>query len=214
VNAQAERSDADVTGVRDIIPYIFWPWLLISFGILLHRRVGGGSWKAQALKEVPAPVEFPPPPAPPAVADGAGPFTEASTTPGRSADATSASPVAVMVPQRDVRHRSRSLAEALDGVAMPCDLAPLMGTGPLDPRQVAFFTTGHEAAAVGSALADEFERLGFAITPEDDRSIRAARDADVVRARLASAALDSEAVMTELHPSAPEDALVVELKLT
>ena len=97
---------------------------------------------------------------------------------------------------------------------MPCELAPLMGTGPPDPRRLAFFTTGYEAATVGSALSDELERLGFAITPEDDRSIRAERGEDLVRARLTSATLDSEAVMIDLHPSAPEGALVVELKLT
>lgn len=97
---------------------------------------------------------------------------------------------------------------------MPCDLAPLMGTGPLDPRDVAFFTQGHPAATVGAALADEFERLGFQIRPVDERTIHAERGPDLIRARLTSAELTSSEVLREHHPSAPADALVVELTLS
>jgi hypothetical protein len=119
-----------------------------------------------------------------------------------------------MQPIEPDRPRARSLAEAVDGIAMPCDLAPLMGTGTPDPREVSFFTHGHEPVSVGSALSDEFERLGYEITPLDDRSIRAERGPDAVEARLVSTLLTSAEVMGELHPSAPEGALVVELKLT
>lgn len=208
--------------MRDVIPYIFWPWFGISCVILLRRRITGGSWRAMGPQEAPAPIEFPPPPPetvpdpPPMPAadtsqDAREPDPDAAPpTPAKPA----ASPVAVMAPADPDRPRARSLAEAVEGIAMPCDLAPLMGTGPLDPREVTFFTHGHAAGDVGSALSDELERLGFVITPLDERSIRAERAPDVVEARLVSTELTSPDVMRERHPSAPADALVVELKLS
>ena len=148
-------------------------------------------------------------------ADTAAEGTVADVSAVAAAAEAAPSPGAVAVAPRDpARPRSRTLAEAVQGIAMPCDLAPLMGTGALDPREVAFFTTGHDAATVGFALSDELERLGFVLTPIDDRTIRAENGPDLVRARLISTALTSEDVMSELHPSAPSDALVVEMKLT
>ena len=220
VNAQAAGAVADKKQVRDILPYIFWPWLLVSCGVLLRRRIGGGSWKARPAGEVPPPIEFPPPPPSEPIATTADPAdidpprTERSSpAPTPAPDSDGGAHVAVRTDDAVDRPRSRTLADALAGIAMPCDLAPLMGSGPLDPRRASFFTTGHAATTVGSALADELERLGFTISPDDERSIRAERGADLVRARLASASLDSEVVMKELHPSAPEGALVVELTL-
>ncbi len=123
-------------------------------------------------------------------------------------------PGAVMTPIDPDQPQSRTVAEAVQGITMPSGLAPLMGAGLLDPREVAFFTTGHAAGDVGAALADEFERLGFHIRPIDDRTIHAERGRDLVRVRLTSAELTSSEVMHDHHASAPEDALVVELKLT
>lgn len=220
--------------VRDVIPYIFWPWFGISCFILLRRRVSHGSWRPEASAEPPAPIEFPPPPPPDPQPQPHDTRPEPSTLsyevtatdssePAPATDPPdelaaepepTATPVAVMEPVDPDRPRSRSLAEAVDGIAMPCDLAPLMGTGAIDPREVSFFTHGHAPASVGSALADELERLGYSITPLDDRSILAERGPDGVEARLMSTELVSEEVMRELHPSAPEGALVVQLKLT
>lgn len=230
--------------MRDIIPFIFWPWFLISCTVLLRRRVIGGSWRASArtdeLSAESVSIEFPPPPpiqdplptasvidaaansspetAPEVVPDAPGGAIEGAVdeapadvmTEERETDDSPAEPVQAVVTDRP---RSRTLAEALEGVAMPCDLAPLMGSGRIDPRQVAFYTTGYEAATVGSNLADEFEKLGFTITPTDDRSIHAERGEDLVEAHLVSAALTSELVMAEHHPTAPAGAIVVELKL-
>jgi|OM-RGC.v1.012823041 hypothetical protein len=223
---------ADTEDVRDLIPYIFWPWFGLSCFILLRRRVTGGSWRATAPQETPSPIEFPPPP-PNSLSDAEWPDAEPEspvTSPttvssdpsdtAETADAAEATeaeqadaPGAVMTDIDPDRPRSRSLAEAVEGIAMPCDLAPLMGTGTIDPREVAFFTHGHQAATVGAALADELERLGYAISPLDERSIKAEQGPDVIEARLVSTELTSPEVMRELHPSAPADALVVELKL-
>lgn len=232
--------------MRQIIPYIFWPWFATSCFILLRRRVSGGSWKA--IPDEPEERAWAPPPLPaestldqapptgeaPASAESATvepvpdptpePEPEPEPTPDESAPAEALptteaaaerpagepAPAAVMT---DVRSPSRTLAEALEGIAMPCDLAPLIGSGEVNHREVAFFTSGFNPTTVGEGLADEFERLGYEITPVDDRTIRAIRHEDVVRATLLSEALVGEAVMTDLHPSAPAGALVVELKL-
>ena len=222
--------------VRDVIPYIFWPWFGISCFILLRRRVSHGSWRPQAPAETPVPIEFPPPPPPepqhheqphhtlpepstlaydvaPTGSEEPAPATDPPDEVAAERE-PAGTPVTVMEPVDPDRPRSRSLAEAVDGIAMPCDLAPLMGTGAIDPREASFFTHGHAPASVGSALADELERLGYSITPLDDRSILAERGPDGVEARLMSTELVSAEVMREMHPSAPEGALVVQLKLT
>ena len=175
-------------------------------------------------EETPPPIEFPPLPAEalpePSTLGSVVSAAPAETKPPDEDDPDTreeaepaTAPVAVMATIDPDRPRARTLAEAVDGIAMPCDLAPLMGTGRLDPREVSFFTHGPHPATVGSALSDEFERLGYQITPLDDRSIRAERGLDVVEARLISTELTSPDVMRELHPSAPDGALVVEMKL-
>ncbi|MDW3218854.1 MAG: hypothetical protein R8F63_09605 [Acidimicrobiales bacterium] len=208
--------------MRQILPYLFWPWFATSCFILLRRRVTIGSWRPMPEADDDPSVRFPPlPPAPvdetvpdetvpdKAVPDSAVPD---NTVPDDSPPAaTPKEPGTVATKTAPV---ARSLAEALDGIAMPCDLAPLIGTGEPNPREIAFFTSGVEAATVGRALSDEFERLGYEITPLDDTSIRAEHGPNLIRARLVSAALTSDDVMHELHPSAPAGALVVELKLT
>ena len=227
--------------VRDLIPYIFWPWFATSCFILLRRRVTHGSWKALSAQEKleqqkAEQRDFPPPPpteiAEPATSVAPAGSTDPGTTPFESSvpaaeshahqdprpepvRETSHAQASVAPGSVDtMRTRARSLAEAVEGITMPCDLAPLMGKGHLDPREVAFFATGHHPGAIGAALAGELERLGYRLTPLDDRSIKAERDSDVVEIRLVSAELTSEAVMRDKHPSAPADAVVAELKLT
>ncbi|MEJ5254659.1 MAG: hypothetical protein WHS89_04860 [Acidimicrobiales bacterium] len=57
-----------------------------------------------------------------------------------------------------------SVAEAVRGIRMPCGLAPLVGSSTaLDPNHVVFSTTETTPEVVGTALADELERLGFTI---------------------------------------------------
>lgn len=126
---------------------------------------------------------------------------------------TTAAPAPTHVPTEASGERARTLAGALEGIAMPCDLAPLMGTGPPNPCEVSFFTGDQDPAEVGRAIADELERLDYKISPVDHRSIRAERGQNLVQARIVSAATNSEEVFAELHPSAPKDSVVVELKL-
>ena len=195
--------------MRDIIPFIFWPWFALSCVILLRRRVSRGTWRTMGPPETPESIEFPPPPPSEPSAVVSPPERSDNET-----DPTNGAAVAVMAPTEPGRPRVHSLADAVEGISMPCDLAPLMGVGPLEPREVAFFTTGYSPSTVGAALSDEFEHLGYEITPLDDRSIRAVRGPNAIEARLLSHELTTPEVMRELHPSAPADALVVEMKLT
>ncbi|MEM9201864.1 MAG: hypothetical protein AAGC53_09390 [Actinomycetota bacterium] len=79
--------------------------------------------------------------------------------------------------------RARSLAEALEGIHMPADLAPIPGE-PFDPRRMLFSTETTPPASVGGMLADELERLGYTLTPLDDRSIAAVGPAACVEVRI------------------------------
>jgi hypothetical protein len=155
----------------------------------MRRRVTHGSWKSMASNTDRSPINFPPP------------------LPTETAAAPAPAPTDVS------GERARTLAGALEGIAMPCDLAPLMGTGPPNPCEVSFFTGDQDPAEVGRAIADELERLDYEISPVDHRSIRAERGQNLVQARIVSAATNSEEVFAELHPSAPKDSVVVELKL-
>ena len=196
--------------MRAILPYIFWPWFATSCFILLRRRVSTGGWRPLPKDDdVGGRPEFPPPPA----ADSA-PSEPVIQAPAEGATQPEPAAAAVAVETAPQHERSRSLAEALEGIAMPCDLSPLIGDGAANPREIAFFTNGFDPAVVGTALGDELERLGYALTPVDDSSIRADRGQDQIRARIMGGELTTADVMQELHPSAPAGAIVVELKLT
>lgn len=56
-----------------------------------------------------------------------------------------------------------TVAEALSGTTLPCDLVPLVAAGieVLDPHRVDFITRGHLPAAVATALRDELIKAGF-----------------------------------------------------
>lgn len=216
--------------MKQIVPYIFWPWFATSCFILLRRRVTGGSWKAiprdaendddvwapPPLDPLPDAYLDDPTPEPAAADDGvATPAVPTSTT-GSTTPAEPPGPAPEPRPNPVVtqaRPRARSLAEALEGIHMPCELAPLIGAGAGDHRAVSFYTAGFDPTTVGASMSDEFERLGYRITPLDDRTIRAARDETEVEAAMLSEALVGSTVMNDRHPSAPAGALVLELKL-
>ena len=187
---------------------LFYMWLGVSVVVLARRRMSSGTFRPQTedVTEGPAHVveatSFPPPPpvdAPPAAA-----------TSQPADDAT----VAVKAPPPPIAsgEPSETLAEAISGIALPCDLMPLI-TDRFEPRVAAFSTHGYDAAVVGTAVADEFERLGFELDPTGATTIEATRGPDQVQIRLASAALDSDSVMETRFPQARPDALVVEIRL-
>jgi hypothetical protein len=92
--------------------------------------------------------------------------------------AAAALPVDAPAPRVDpsVAEPAPTVAEALTGISLPNDLAPLTsmaargGTG----DRVAFWTTV-PPEVVGPAFGDELERLGYTVTPLDEDTLAAQR---------------------------------------
>ncbi|NIR42306.1 MAG: hypothetical protein GWN79_29445 [Actinobacteria bacterium] len=194
--------------MRTVLVPLFYVWVFGALGVLVHRRVTTGTFRPSAgdgtERGSTTPVTVDHAVAPPLRGDGA---PDGSAASGAAATVTDP-PTSELA----VEDRPATLAEAVDGISMPCGLVPVGGDR-LDPRHVAFSTTGHEPATVGTAMADELERLGYAITPLDDRSVRAERPGVELEVKIWSARLDSGEVMAERFPSVGSHALVVDLRV-
>lgn len=108
--------------------------------------------------------------------------------------------------------RAMTLAEALDGIEMPADLIPLT-TDRFNPRQMQFVTDVFPAAEVGASLADELERLGFAIAPVDNTTVRAEQARAGVEVRILPDRPAISAALGERAATLPPEAVVVEFQL-
>jgi hypothetical protein len=113
-----------------------------------------------------------------------------------------------------IRVRTRSVAEVLAGIQMPCDLAPLTGFGEFDDTShVVFATEGHPAHRVGVSVGDELERIGCLLEPVDTTTLWAQRGSDSLEVRIhpdAAEAMDGE---ERRFPTASQGAVVVEFRL-
>jgi hypothetical protein len=186
-----------------LLVILFWCWFAVSVFILLRRgarRVGGSS--APARSEVTAPVrrEWPP-------------LHEIDPVPADDAvdGATDEPPAAA----RGVfGHPTATIATALEGIRMPCDLAPLTGSLADIERRVAFFTVGWPAEAVGPEVADELERIGMQFTSLSDNRAVARRDDVEVRVALHSVGSAINGIADPTFPTAPEHSVVVEFELS
>jgi hypothetical protein len=114
------------------------------------------------------------------------PRIEPATVPDRAA-AVATTPVAPV----ETSATELTIAVALTGISLPNDLAPLttMIARPGVGDRVAFWTNTAPAEIVGPAFADELERLGYTVTPLDDRSL------DVQRG--------GERLVVMIHPNGP-----------
>lgn len=110
--------------------------------------------------------------------------------------------------------RTRSIAEILTGIQMPCDLAPLTGLEALEnPTHVVFTTEGHPAHRVGVSISDELERIGCTLEPVDATTLRVKRGSDSLDVQIhpdAAQAMDGD---EKRFPTASEGAVVVEFRL-
>jgi hypothetical protein len=182
------------------LAFLFWCWFAVSCAILLRRlvrKVGGGNrprGTATASASARPPVTWPPLPA-----------EHRSVTAGPP-DAVVASTAA-----------PKKLTDALDGIRLPCDLAPLAARDAgLDfDRRAAFFTVGYPAEAVAPSIADELERLGMEFNALSDNVAVATRDDLRVRVAVRSVGSAARNGVADLdYPSAPEHSVVVEFELT
>lgn len=123
-------------------------------------------------------------------------------------------PMGAVAPHPSTTTRSRSVADVLEGLRLPCDLAPLIGGEPAgDPSYVAFMTEGHPPEAVGVSVGDELERIGCTLTPVDVSTLRADRGEDVVEVRIHPEASTAVIDKRPRFPTVPPRSVVVEFQL-
>ncbi len=134
------------------------------------------------------------PPAAPPVAPAVDPSAEVPISPqdappavaARSRPPATANPTSSLAPGDLPAHERRvarvPVAEAVAGIRMPCDLAPLLGDAVrVDPFDVAFFTLTVDGDHVRDALAAELLRLGFGVaTPSSHRIVASRTGAELV----------------------------------
>jgi hypothetical protein len=198
-----------------VLVALFWAWFLVSIVVLVRRRAAkraaAGTAAEQDLES----------PADPDAADEEP--VEARVHAFVGAAPAAPSPARLPAPPTDFetpvtptvdRPMPRSapaagLADALVGIRMPCDLVPLV-LNRLANDRITLSTTGHPAEAVGTALADEVERLGYVLRPVSDHEVLATRGATEMRLTIHPP--DAEGRHFE-HPTARENSIIVEIVL-
>lgn len=222
--------------MSSVLVWLFWIWLGASVVVLVRRRVTGKAAATPAPPDavaadgaVPANPTDDPIAAflansaaaaagePPVAAEpSAGPAPERTPEPVGVATAVGPSPgldEPVLAPVDRKAPRSApaaGIADALVGIRMPCDLVPLV-MDRLSSRRVTLSTTGHPAEVVGTALADELERLGYSLRPLSDRELIATRGVTELRLSINPPGADGRHLD---HPNARDDAVVVEIALS
>jgi hypothetical protein len=225
---------ADKKGMPPVLAVLFWAWLLVSVVVIVHRRAtkraAARTDDGQEL-EPPADLDVtdvaePAPDAAPFEAPvpatmGAGPrvpFLPTIPTPPPPVETATAptpppdfeDPVAQTFDGS--AHRSApaaGVADALMGIRMPCDLVPLV-LDRLSSGRITLSTTGYAAEEVGTALADEVERLGYVLRPMSDHEVLATRGTTGLRLTIRPPEADGRHFE---HPTAREDSVVVEIAL-
>lgn len=109
-----------------------------------------------------------------------------------------------------------TLGEALRGIAMPSDLAPLVHIAGGDPnRRAVFATTGRALERVGAEVAEELQRLGFALEPMGPQDAIARRGEDSLAVRLRAIGPQPKTGPADAaYPTAPECSVVLDVELT
>jgi hypothetical protein len=169
-----------------VLVALLYLWLLIALGVY--------SWRAyrrlvhrETRKDRAARARATGDPEPGRVGETAGPIPPAGAASGRQGVFAppggdgAASPAGPTGPTTSERP---TVAELVEGIALPCGLIPVVTGAELDPHHVVFATTGHGAGEVGSALADELERLGFELRTETDTEAVAVRGDARLRVRI------------------------------
>lgn len=110
--------------------------------------------------------------------------------------------------------QSNGLSAALDGIRLPCDLAPLtLSADSPDPDHLDLVTKGHPSAIVASELGDELERLDFEMSDLGGGEYLATRDQTVIRVRVHDRPAVSVAEDGRGFSTADPDSIVVEISI-
>jgi hypothetical protein len=186
---------------------LFWLWVLISLAILVLRRLNG-SRRDDEAPEAPSSAltkEWAPPPADPSV-----PTPEAGPT---AAPDPVSNDVPRPVPASAPRSAPMSIVGLLEGISLPHGLVPLTQSSAsgLGSTLVACTDTA-SPEDVGTALADELERLGYSITTTGDQTALADGPRGTIEIEIhpsSSTAVDGG---TLRFPTAPPGSVVVEMR--
>jgi hypothetical protein len=205
-----------------VLAALFWIWVVVSIVVLVRRRIA-----KRAEREVLEAAEAA------EAADTAASTDVVDTEETEVREAPVAEPVAAMatapapvpaaplpppvdpIPEAVLERPIRTVpaagvADALVGIRMPCDLVPLV-LDRLATDRITLSTVGHPAEEVGTALADEVERLGYVVRPLSDREVIATRGATELRLTITPPDFDGRHLH---HPQAREDSVVVEIVLS
>jgi hypothetical protein len=115
--------------------------------------------------------------------------------------------------EADLPTSRRPIAELVEGIRMPCDLAPIVETVPRvgAREEVAFVTRGHSATEVGGAVGDELRRLGYELQARNETEALAVRGDDVLGVTVYPEPWMVERAGRPAFPVAIEGSVVVEL---
>ncbi len=213
-------------GRMTLLVTLYWLWFAASLAILARRavrklwRTPADATPAASVTRGPAAKAAPAAPAvhaadaaPAAPAAPAADAAPRSATPG---DVRGATPPAVPRPDRSpVAGARTSLAEALAGIRMPLDLAPLSHFDGADPtRRLVLATSACPATAVDAALTEELERLGYAVERTGPTDVLAHRGDHAVALHMRTIAFRASGGPADAaYPTAPVGSVVVDLQL-
>jgi hypothetical protein len=217
---QAVGESADEL-LMSVFAILFWLWLVVSTTIFVKRRIGGRRARStsDAVKPAPHPktqpagLETPPPDevAPPATVDVDVKESALASVPAER-------PPADRPPIDAIKPSTRptlGIADALSGITMPCDLAPLtIGVSDLDPDRVDLATSSAGIGDVADGLTSELDRLGYAVSDLGAGEFLANRDGTVVRMKIHDRPALSVRADGRGFPTAPPEGIVVEMALT
>lgn len=105
-----------------------------------------------------------------------------------------------------------ALTTLMAGIALPCDLAPLVSLDDahLTDVQARFVTGGHDPAEVGREVGDELERLGFTLASLSANEVLATRDDGRLTVTIHTNPQTIEVDGRRLFPTTSGDDVVVE----
>lgn len=163
-----------------------------------------------------SPADAPPAPAPDTHSGAAAGAPAAAPSPGGAAPEVGAHGGAGSGSDADTRRAAvtppQTLADLLIGIDLPSELVPYGAADHPDPdRYVALLTAAAPPEEVGPAIADELERLGFALHALSDDEAVARRGDDVISLRIHPRADTAHVQGRRLFPLVSAETVAVEL---
>jgi hypothetical protein len=182
-----------------VLVVIFWCWFAVSLFILVRRGTRRATGRSKRVDPRP-PIVWPP-------------LDEIDPVPADDPVGSPAESPRTMFTREPRVNRATNIAAALDGIRLPCDLAPLTGDAGDFERRAAFYTVGYPAAAVAPEIADELERIGMEFKALTDSTAIARRDDLQVRVAVHAVGPAVNGIADLTYPTAPEHSVVVEFEL-